>query len=98
MKEAGYVDIVETKFAWPVGPWGKDPKLKALAIWGRENFLSVLQGLSMAVMTSVLGMSTQDVEGVFFAVVRAEVAGRRVHCYAPITFVYGREPEVHEGM
>jgi hypothetical protein len=97
VEEAGYVDIVETKFAWPVGPWAKDPKLKALTIWGRENFLSVLQGLSMAVITRGLGMSAQEVE-VFFAVVRAEVAGRKVHCYAPITFVYGREPEVYEGM
>jgi hypothetical protein len=47
------------------GPWVKDPKLKVLAIWGRENFLSVLQGLSMAVMTRGLGMIAQEVE-VFF--------------------------------
>jgi hypothetical protein len=36
--------------------------------------------------------------GFFLAVVRAEVAGRKVHCYAPITLVYGREPEVDEGL
>jgi hypothetical protein len=85
------VDIVETKFAWPVGPWAKDPKLKTLGLRGRENFLSVLQGLSMAVMTRGLGMSATEVE-VFLAGVRAEVASRKVHCYAPITFVYGRKP------
>jgi hypothetical protein len=92
MEEAGYVDIVETKFAWPVGQWGKDPKLKMIGIWARENFLSVLQGLSMAVMTRGLGMSAQEVE-VLLAEVRAEVTSRKVHCYAPITFIYGRKPE-----
>jgi hypothetical protein len=95
MKEAGYVDIVETKFAWPVGTWAKDPKLKTLGIWARENFLSVLQGLSMAVMTRGLGMTPQEVE-IFLAEVRAEVKTRKVHCYAPMTFVYGRKPGIAE--
>jgi hypothetical protein len=92
MEEAGYVDIVETKFAWPVGPWAKDPKLKTLGLWAREDFLSALQGASMAVMTRGLGMSTQEVE-VLLAGVRQEVTEKKVHCYAPITFIYGRKPE-----
>jgi SAM-dependent methyltransferase len=92
MEEAGYVDVLETKFAWPVGPWAKDPKLKTLGLWGRENFMSMLQGASMAVMTRGLGMSPQEVE-VFLAEVRAEANSRKVHFYAPIYFIYGRKPE-----
>lgn len=92
MEEAGFVDVVEVKFAWPVGPWAKDPKLKTLGVWARENFLSVLQGLSMAVMTRGLGMTAQEVE-VFLTEVRAEIKERKVHFYAPIYFVYGRKPE-----
>jgi hypothetical protein len=92
LEEAGFVDVVEVKFAWPVGMWAKDPKLKLLGLWGRENFLSVLQGLSIAAMTRGLGMTPQEVE-VFLAGVREEIKGRKVHCYAPITIVYGRKPE-----
>ncbi len=83
MEEAGYVDIVETKFAWPLGPWVKGEKIKTLGIWGKENFLSVIQGLSMAVMTRGLKMTPVEVE-VLLASVRKEVMGRKIHCYAPM--------------
>ncbi len=35
MEEMGYVDIVQTKFMWPLGGWVKDLKLKMLGVWGR---------------------------------------------------------------
>lgn len=79
---------------WAVS--AKDPKLKTLGLWGRENFLSVLQGLSMAVMMRGLAMSAAEVV-VFLARVREEARGRKVHCYAPSTFAYGRKPEAEEG-
>jgi trans-aconitate methyltransferase len=83
MEEAGYVDIVETKFAWLIGVWGKDPKLKLLGIWGRVNFSRLLQGLRIAVMTRGLAMTAAEVEELL-ARVREEINSRKIHAYAPM--------------
>ncbi|RDW63627.1 hypothetical protein BP6252_11172 [Coleophoma cylindrospora] len=83
LEEAGFVDIVEHKFYWPIGTWAKGAKNKKLGLWCKENFFSGLQGFSMAVMTKALGMSAADVD-MLLAEVRAEVESKKVHVYVPM--------------
>jgi trans-aconitate methyltransferase len=35
--EAGFVDVVEKRFKWPIGPWSGDPKLKELGEYADER-------------------------------------------------------------
>lgn len=57
IREAGFVDVVERRFKWPIGPWSSDPKLKEM---GRLNLLSWEEGMEgwvMAPYTRVFGVS-----------------------------------------
>ncbi|KAL2353359.1 S-adenosyl-L-methionine-dependent methyltransferase [Cryomyces antarcticus] len=40
--QAGFIDVVEERFKWPIGPWSSDAKLKEL---GRWNLLSWEEGM-----------------------------------------------------
>jgi hypothetical protein len=55
--EAGFTDIVEKKFIWPIGPWPSDPHLKDLGRWGERNWADGLEAWVLALYTRVLGVS-----------------------------------------
>ena len=57
MEDAGFVDVVEKKFVWPIGPWARDPKLKDMGRWGERNWADGLEGWVLALYTRVLGVS-----------------------------------------
>ena len=57
MEEAGFVDIVETKFKWPIGPWGTTPKLKDIGRWNMAHWLEGMEGWTLALLTRILGVS-----------------------------------------
>lgn len=42
MQRAGFVDVTERRFKWPIGDWPTDRKLKHL---GRMNTLRLIQGI-----------------------------------------------------
>lgn len=57
IREAGFVDVVEKRFRWPVGPWSSDPKLKEIGRWNLLNWEEGMEGWVMAAYTRVLGVS-----------------------------------------
>jgi hypothetical protein len=57
VEEAGFVDIVEKKFKWPIGPWGADPKLKEIGRWNVIHWIEGMEGWSLALLTRHLGVS-----------------------------------------
>ena len=73
---------------------------RLLGIWATGEFFVSVAGIEHGGYDKGLGMTAQEVE-VFLGGVRAEIRGRErgrmVHCYAPITFVYGRKPEGVDG-
>jgi hypothetical protein len=56
IQEAGFVDVVERKFKWPLGPWSSDPKLKEIGRWNLLNWEEGLEGWTLAHYTRVLGV------------------------------------------
>ncbi|KAF2834893.1 S-adenosyl-L-methionine-dependent methyltransferase [Patellaria atrata CBS 101060] len=92
MEDVGFIDVTEIRFVWPQNSWPADPRLKELGRWNLVNTLDGLQGYSMALMTRVLGMSSEEVE-LFLVDVRKDMKNRRIHAHWPIYFVYGRKPE-----
>lgn len=55
--EAGFKDVTEKRYNWPVGPWSSDPKLKEIGKWNQYHWEEGLEGWSMALLTRVMGVS-----------------------------------------
>lgn len=95
MHEAGFVDICEERFIWPIGPWPKDPYLKDLGRWGERNWTEGIEGWVMALYTRLLGWTYQEVQA-FVKDFRAEIKNRKNHFWHEVRCVYGRKPFEHE--
>ncbi|KAK7967907.1 uncharacterized protein PG986_002184 [Apiospora aurea] len=91
MREAGFEDVVQEKFAVPGNPWTRDKTHKQLGVLQRTNILEGLHGISISLFTKFLGMSTEEVE-VFLADVRRDINDTRIHFHYPVRVVYGRKP------
>ena len=86
LEEIGFVDVVERKFHWPIGPWAKGKQNKNLGVWARANLLQSLGGLSMAVLTKGMGMTAGEIE-VLLVDVRDDInkdGAESLHAYAPL--------------
>lgn len=83
LEEAGFEDVVEKRYEWPVGTWARGKRAKTLGLWYREDLLSGLQGFTIAVFTRALGMDVADVE-LLLVKVREEIKSNRIHIYIPV--------------
>lgn len=82
-ERAGFVDVVEKRFRWPLNTWPKDPYYKEIGAWTRENLEVGIEGILMALYTRFLGWSQEEVL-VFCAEFRAALRDRSVHAYSPV--------------
>lgn len=87
IREAGFVDVVEKRFKWPVGPWSSDQRMKDIGRWNLLNWDEGMEGWVLASYTRVLGVS---------------LAGRVMRLengtdYAPTVVVCGRAGVVEGG-
>ena len=55
--KAGFTNVTERRFKWPLGPWCVDPKLKEIGRWNLLNWEEGLEGWTLALYTRVLGVS-----------------------------------------
>ncbi|KAL6399056.1 hypothetical protein AUP68_17594 [Ilyonectria robusta] len=60
MIEAGFVNVVESRFLWPTNAWPKDKKHKELGIWNNENMSIALESLTMAAFTRAHGWTRDE--------------------------------------
>lgn len=81
---AGFVDVTVRRFKWPSNVWPRYRKHKEL---GRWNFASMsgggLNGLTMAHLTRVLGMSREEAEALC-AGAMGEMSNVRIHAYLTV--------------
>jgi hypothetical protein len=80
MEEAGFVDVVERKFALPGNPWAKGEKEKMLGLMQMTNILDGIHGMTVAMFTKILGWSVEQVE-VFLVDVRKDLQNKDIHFY-----------------
>jgi hypothetical protein len=57
MEEAGFINVVEKKYKFPVGTWPADKRMKELGMWFRAYFEDGMEGYAMALLTRVLKVS-----------------------------------------
>lgn len=55
--DAGFVDVVETVYKWPVGPWSTDKYIQQVGLWNLLHWQEGIEGWSMALLTRVLNVS-----------------------------------------
>jgi hypothetical protein len=80
MHAAGFVDIVEKHFYWPLNPWPRGKKEKLVGMWAQQNLLDGVHAMSMALLTRGLGWSREQVE-LLLVGVRDDLRNRAVHSY-----------------
>ncbi|KAM0228040.1 hypothetical protein ACHAPO_011068 [Fusarium lateritium] len=90
--KAGFANVVETPYKWPMNSWPQDKKLKELGAWGNVNLVGGVQGLSLALFTKVLGWNVHDLE-LFLVDVRKDLHNKEMHGYWRVNVVYGQKPE-----
>lgn len=95
LQRAGFVDVHEQKFIWPIGAWPKDPHLKDLGRWGERNWSEGIEGWVMALYTRLLGWSYEEVVA-FVADFRRVIRDRGNRFYHEVRCVYARKPFAHE--
>nr|XP_036579209.1 methyltransferase domain-containing protein [Colletotrichum truncatum]KAF6786695.1 methyltransferase domain-containing protein [Colletotrichum truncatum] len=93
LPEAGFVEVSDRRFVWPLNSWPRDPHLKELGSWTRENLACNTAGMIMAPMTRVHGWRQEEVQ-VFAAEVRKDLADRGNHGYWPIRAIWAKKPSV----
>lgn len=55
--EAGFSDVKEHTFKWPLGPWSNDRRLKDIGRWNMHSWNTGLEGWTMALLTRYKGVS-----------------------------------------
>ena len=82
-EKAGFTDVVERRFKWPLNTWPKDPHFKEIGAWSFENLNGGLEGLLLGLFTRFLGWSADEVM-VFCVAVRKQLRDRQIHAYIPM--------------
>lgn len=88
---AGFEDINETVYKWPVGPWMQDQESKELGMWTQLHIEQGLGDWSMAPLTRVLGWSKEQVD-VFISCMKRDLRNKSIHGYHEMRFVYAKKP------
>ncbi|KAH7183588.1 S-adenosyl-L-methionine-dependent methyltransferase [Fusarium flagelliforme] len=83
LSEAGFTEIVDMRFKWPINHWPKDKKYKELGVWHHENAASALESVTMAPITRAFEWTVDEVQ-VLLASVRKELNDPKIHGYWPM--------------
>ncbi|KAF2723530.1 S-adenosyl-L-methionine-dependent methyltransferase [Polychaeton citri CBS 116435] len=86
VKDAGFINVVEKRFRWPIGPWSSDKKYKEIGRWNLLNWEAGMEGWTMALYTRVLGFTYQQVQDML-AELRTELKDRKMHAYHEVQVV-----------
>ena len=83
LQDAGFANVKEVVYKWPMNRWPADPHYKELGFWCYQNIAGGLSGISMALFTRGLGWTSAEVE-VFMAKVREDMKNRSIHAWWPM--------------
>jgi SAM-dependent methyltransferase len=56
VKDAGFLDVVETRAKWPMNGWSSDPKMRELGRWNQLRVTQGIEGFAMRVLTTIGGV------------------------------------------
>ncbi len=79
-KEAGFIDIVQKDFQWPLNTWPKGVRMKTLGRYLQEDMLRGLEAWSMAAMTRGGGLTKEQVMELN-AEAQKDIVNKNIHAY-----------------
>jgi hypothetical protein len=83
IRNAGFVDMREHSYKWPIGPWARDQKYKEAGIVNYQHWLSGMEGWCMWLLTKFgtpEPWTKEDVH-VYVAKLRTELKNPHFHIY-----------------
>lgn len=83
LRKAGFVDVHEKNYKWPIGPWPRDQNLKEAGTINFQHWLSGMEGWCMWLLTKFGSPApwTQEEVRVFVAKMRQEFKNPYYHTY-----------------
>ena len=57
VEDAGFVNVVEKQYKWPLGEWPVDRKLKEIGRWNMQHWLEGLDAWTLRLLTQHCGVS-----------------------------------------
>lgn len=91
IQEAGFVNVVEKRYKWPLGEWAVDRKLKDIGRWNMQHWLEGLDAWSLRLLTQHCGWTPDEVKS-FTAQMRTSVMNPKHHAYQTIVIVCAQKP------
>ena len=61
IEEAGFVDVVEKHYKWPIGTWPVDHRLKDIGRWNLRHWIEGLEAWTLRLLTQHCGVSQPSV-------------------------------------
>jgi hypothetical protein len=58
MRNAGFVDVVEVNYKWPMNGWPKNGRLKNIGRWNQLRLMDGVEGFMLRLLTQVGGVSS----------------------------------------
>ncbi|CAG8386125.1 unnamed protein product [Penicillium salamii] len=91
---AGFVDIHEKDYKWPIGLWAKNQKYKEAGVVNYHHWMSGMEGWSMWLLTKFGAPKpwSHDEVIVYIARLRAELKKPQYHIYERARRVWARKP------
>ena len=86
MEKAGFVDIHEKTYKWPIGPWPDDPILKEAGRLHHKQWMAGVEGWVMFFLTKWAKPKPWSLEEVqaLLADVRKEIQNPQYHVYQDV--------------
>ncbi|KAF4624687.1 hypothetical protein G7Y89_g13482 [Cudoniella acicularis] len=104
MEKAGFIDVVETRFKWPMNGWpspefrthGNDgdktwQRLRELGIWNQLRLYDGVEGFMIRLLTTIKKWPYEEAQ-LFLAQMRKELKDLKIHAYLDVSVVHGRKP------
>lgn len=91
IQEAGFVNVVEKQYKWPLGEWPVDHKLKDIGRWNMQHWLEGLDAWTLRMLTQHCGWTPDEVKSLT-AQMRTSVMNPKHHAYQRIVIVYAQKP------
>lgn len=82
-QKEGFEDVVEKRFKVPSNTWPKDPRMKLVGAFEKENMLEGLEGFSVRLFQRGLGWTPEETN-ILLEKVRNEIRNKSIHAYYPL--------------
>ncbi|GME57141.1 Methyltransferase type 12 [Neofusicoccum parvum] len=91
LEKHGFESIEKAHTKFPLGPWPKGRREKAMGTLFQKDIADNLLGLSVKVLTNGLGWTTEEVEE-FIPKAMRDLYDPHIHTYFPIDIFWARKP------